>query len=181
MKIDRLSPNYIMVFVDKEELALYGLSSESMSLFDDRSRKLLHDILIRLASELGFVRNGKRLFIKSIPSIKGGCTLHFCIESKPNSESDTEAANPRAYKIDDCDALLDALEKLANTKNQTDCSVSVYLDKDNYIILLDEQAGINEERRLIASEYGEFLGEGKLYSAILDEHCKLLSENALSL
>jgi len=74
MKIDTEHKDSVVIEMTCNELSGYGITFRSMSLSDDHTRVMLHDMLSVL-EHMGLRAAGEKTTVECAPSADGGCVL----------------------------------------------------------------------------------------------------------
>ncbi|MBQ7365162.1 MAG: adaptor protein MecA [Clostridia bacterium] len=143
----------LKIALQKEELAVYGLTVEGFDYSNVETKKALWQILAKAKSEVGFDAADQALYVEVYPSRRGGCEI-FVTKLSDKRQSESVGMRQRVIGFRDMEALLAASEALLRAGY--DASASVFHFRGRYALVLSYPSG---EGRLsyadLALEFGE--------------------------
>jgi negative regulator of genetic competence, sporulation and motility len=164
MNIQKEGIDSIRVDLTADELQEFRLTYPLLNYQDQKTRRLLDQLLKNAGALLGFVRSGGKLLIEIFPAPRQGCTVYFTNLEKKGRRFKQKP--PTAYLFSNSEDLLSAVEQLSTTPAPKS---ELYRLNDNYLLILQEQ----EKNAL--SEYGDRISCTKKELAYIREHGTLLA------
>ncbi len=174
VKIDRLSDNRVLVRIGESELSAYELDYESLSFDNERSKKILLDIMHRACKKSGIETVGKRVIIEAI-MLDRDVYILISVEQKSRRfyrlKSPSQAV---CYMLGESGNFLDAIEKLYRERVLCNRN-SVYLYENRYYLIFDYPS-VPKRLRSILSEYGQSKPD-RVNAARIKETGRLICEH----
>ena len=169
----------LKVTLNQEDLKRWDLTYDQLDYQNDKTRRVLWNLLKNAGSITGFEPNMGKLLIEVFPAPKEGCVIYFTQldDTRSDAPSRVRLKRPRmkpvVYCFDDSDAMLCAMEQLFSYSAQIEESY-VYELAGSYrlIALVDDLRGdwIHE----VLSEFGQPSCTNRTAQAYIREHGRLL-------
>ncbi len=179
MNIEKINSEKLLISLCDKELEEYNLTYEGLNFSDNRSKRVIEELLIRAESKTGMKLNGKKLMIEAM-KYDHGCILLVTVvkHRKRKIYSIKSRSNSYAFRFTCAEELLSCIEQLyrANERNKKS---SILFDNHNYYLLLGNSIPSDCFMR-ITGEYANSVQKGKITCSALKEKCSVLAaENAL--
>ena len=185
MDITLINKKNIKVSLTKEELALSGISIESMDYSDIRTKRFIWNILEKAHSMTGFDGCESKLLLRVFRSSDGGCELFVTKRSENNEKS--KADDGFVCIIDNAENLYLLCEKLRSSgfcgKTSLFCddkgkfALACVYERQLPSYISAKSFKTKESRFDFVYEYGKVYSLSDEISAYLDEHTRLLEKN----
>ena len=162
-----ITDSKLKIICEEEDLALYGLSADSLEYGDEAGRHFIEDILDKAQKKLGFESKHHRILVQIFPSIDGGCEIFIsrlgllaeekslCQKEKSDSK---KALCQKLFFFDKLDFLLEVCKRLAliNSELKSD---AFYLDGKGYYLMIEMNTDLLEEYGLFSLDEYSFILE----------------------
>ena len=185
MDFSLIGPDKLKVDLSAEDLAQLGLDYNGLDYKDERTRKVLADLIIRGRASTGFSPQGAKLYIEIYPRQEGGCVIYYTrITGGQLSAGGSflPGPTPVAFAFEDAGVLLKACAKTYALYRHRILKSCLYSRGRHYRLIvypLDLDGSICVS---FLREYARLVGEGATLAAHIEEHWHLLcAEGALEL
>ena len=177
MFIEQLDKTRLLITLENEDLSIFDLSPDSLSMEDKETRDLFKQLLALAAVKTGVVLRNKTISVELMPYDRG-CFILATIKGKGTRKiyrikKTTSYLPVRFENIGD---MLDAVKNLY-VKGFTEYNCSLYGDRNFYYLLMSSKAAIPKSARIMLSEYGSILPGDNLTVSRIREVCKLICED----
>ena len=179
MNIEKINSEKLLISLCDKELEEYNLTYEGLSFSDNRSKRVIEELLIRAEGKTGMKLNGKKLMIEAM-KYDHGCILLVTVVNRHKRKiySIKSRSNNYAFRFDCAEELLACIEQLYRA-NETNKKSSILSDSRNYYLLLGNCIP-SESFMRITGEYAKSVQSGKITCSALREKCNVIAaENAL--
>ena len=179
MNIEKINSEKLLISLCDKELEEYNLTYEGLSFADNRSKRVIEDLLIRAESKTGMKLNGKKLMIEAM-KYDHGCILLVTVVNRHKRRiySIKSRSNSYAFSFTCAEELLSCIEQLYRA-NERGRNSSILFDNRNYYLMLGNSIPSDCFMR-ITGEYAHSVLSGKITCSALREKCSILAaENAL--
>ena len=150
-----ITDSKLKIICEEEDLALYGLSADSLEYGDEAGRHFIEDILDKAQKKLGFESKHHRILVQIFPSIDGGCEIFI---SRLGLLAEENSLCQKLFFFDKLDFLLEVCKRLAliNSELKSD---AFYLDGKGYYLIIEMNTDLLEEYGLFSLDEYSFILE----------------------
>ena len=162
-----ITDSKLKIICEEEDLALYGLSADSLEYGDEAGRRFIEDILDKAQKRLGFQSKHHRILIQLFPSVDGGCEifisrLGLLTEEKALCREDGSEAKKspceRLFFFEKLDFLLEVCKRLTVIDSELKGD-AFYLEGKGYYLAVELNTDKLEEYGLPSLDEYSFILE----------------------
>ncbi len=177
MKIQQLDHNRILISLCDEDMELFCLDFDALSLSDEHSGSILRDILSQAAAATNTDLSNKHVLIEAIKHDKG-CLLLLTLTVKKHRRiyRVKQSTDVLTFVLKDAERLLGCIQALLPLSSRITSS-SVYLSDDHYYLTVYSQGAVKSCFTNTAMEYSTRRIEGNVIVSYLMEHGRTLSSD----
>lgn len=187
-----INDSKLKIICEEEDLALYGLSVDSLEYGDECGKRFIEEILDKAQRTLGFESKHYRLLIQLFPSLDGGCEIFIsrldllskeslCPSEQTNNKAEISPCK-RLFFFERLDPLLEVCKRLSliDQKIKGD---ALYLEGKGYYLIVELNSNILEEYGIFSLDEFSFIFEYGVAedfltrSPYLYEHAKAICRN----
>ena len=172
MFIEPLDKTKFLVTLVRDDLKIFNIAPNEISLNNENTRTLLKQILSLAAVKSGITLKNKILSVELIP-FDNGCFM--LVSTKPDRKIYKIKKNSSYILVsfDSAAKIFDVFEKIQHIKS-FDLKSSVYSKGEMFYLLLYSKVSIPKALKIILSEYGKIYPCDKLTVMQLEESCKTI-------
>ena len=155
MFIEQLDKTRLLITLESEDLNIFDLEPNSLSMEDKDTRDLFKQLLALAAVKTGVVLRDKTISVEVMPYDRG-CFILATIKSKSKRKiyKIKKTTSYLLVKFSNAGAMLDAVKNLY-CKGFTEYSCNLYVGDGSYYVLISSKASIPTGIRILLSEYGK--------------------------
>ena len=177
MFIEQLDKTRLLITLESEDLSIFDLKPESLSMQDKDTRNLFKQLLALAAVKTGVVLRDKTISVELMP-YDSGCFILATIKAKHTRKlyriKKTDSYLPVSFgNVGD---MLDAVKNLYS-KGFVEYNCSLYSGKNIYYLLMWSKAAIPKSACILISEYGKILSGDNLTVSRIREVCSVICED----
>lgn len=177
MFIEQLDKTRLLITLESEDLSIFDLEPDSLSMEDKDTRDLFKQLLALAAVKTGVVLRDKTISVELMPYDRG-CFILATIKSKGTRKiyriKKTTSYLP--VKFGNISDMLEAVKTLYG-KGFSEYSCSLYSGENFYYLLMSSKAAVPKSVRIMLSEYGKILPEDNLTVSRIREVCRVICED----
>ncbi len=185
LKIKALDATHLLVILAAQEKQALGLALGGTNWGSLHCRLTIARIFAAACSGTGFpLRKGGQIAVRAMETIDGQCVLVFSTISpsvqhhgKRRIYTVKPPVSPTIYRFESAGHVMDALGHLACSG--IECPGRLFLQNQQYLLALSPRLGQRCRADGILKEYGKLWGKGRTAEAMVEEHGKLLSTDAV--
>ena len=166
MRIEMISSDRILISLEEEDLTGYSLTFEDLSLKDDRSRKVLSELMRLAEQKTGLCFHDKRVLLLLTILEKRNRRKFYRIKKEHDF---------LVYVFDHTEEVLRCMETLYRMKEKPFQS-TLYLWKDRYYLVIRSAFLPKDRYYYTIAEFARFSRIGKALPILLSEHAKCLAK-----
>ena len=182
MNIEQIDDSRVLITLCDEDMKSYSVSFDTMSLSDEHTKKVLKQLMYYASDKTGISFEKKHILIEAL-KYEHGCILLFTVSEK---------SKRKIYKIkyyndsyiftfENAEALLSCIQALY-FMNDFRFASSEKKKKKRYYLVINSPAALKPKYICTISEFCSHQFRGRIHTAVLREHAKLISEkNAIEI
>ena len=142
MFIEQLDNTRLLITLESEDLSVFNLEPDSLSMEDKETRDLFKQLLALAAVKTGVVLRNKTISVELMP-YDSGCFILATIKAKGTRKiyRIKKNASYLLVKFENVAAMLDAVENLY-VKGCSEYNCSLYSGKNCYYLLMSSKAAV---------------------------------------
>lgn len=183
--IEQINAKKLLIVLEEKDMDELGLTYESISWSNQKSREIMAKLLTLAKIETGFSIENYKLSIETLPQFNG-CIIIFTLASDSYKENIVESnktylnkakSNTMIYKFDNLDDILKICKQLYNLYESETYKSDVYTYKNEYYLVIHTYEEIKKPVYIMLSEYGEMLKQNKIFISYLDEYGDIIKKD----
>ncbi len=177
MVIEQINEKKLLIVLEEKDMNELGLTYESISWSNHKSRDIMAKLLTLAKIETGFSIENYKLSIETLPQFNG-CIIIFTLINS-NSEDkiaknnkthlNKNKSNTIIYKFDNLDDILKVCKHLYNLYESKTYKSDIYTYQGQYYLVIRPYEEIKKPIYIMLSEYGEILKQNEIFISYLDE------------
>lgn len=174
MTIEQLDTTKVLISLCNEDMEDYSLSFDTMSFYNDSSRRVLMRLLRLACNKTGMPFGSKTVLVEALPH-QSGCLLLVTLMEKQKKRKTYRVKRIKerpCYCFDGAEELLSGIESL-NHKNVSLHMNSLWLFGGKYYLIFDYPL-VSRRARGVLCEYSRELSITDVRAARIRESGKLL-------
>lgn len=185
MVIEQINEKKLLIVLEEKDMNELGLTYESISWSNQKSRDIMAKLLTLAKIETGFSIENYKLSIETLPQFNG-CIIIFTLmnsnfeEKSPKSNKtylNKTKSNTMIYKFDSLDDILQICKQLYDLYEPDTYKSDVYTYQDEYYLVIHPYEEIKKPVYIMLSEYGEILKQNKIFISYLDEYGDVIKKD----
>ena len=181
MFIEQLDQSRLLITLESEDLSIFDLEPDSISMEDKNTQNLFKQLLALAAVKTGVVLRNKIISVELMPYDRG-CFILATIKSKSSRKiyriKKDDSYLPVKFK-NVCD-MLDTVKNL-HIKGYAQYNCSLYSNENFYYLLISSKAVVPQSVKIMLSEYGKILPGDALTVSRIRETCSVICDNILKI
>jgi negative regulator of genetic competence, sporulation and motility len=178
LHIEVIRKDKLRIKINREELREYDLSYDKLDYRSPLTKKIISDILVKAKHQTGLSFDKGRLFIEAFPTSDGGCVMYFNVSEIGYEPCEKELSIPLIFRFDNINNVFEGIDILKSKYYFQILSSSLYKNEKAYYLSVIPLVKVKKGFFENLSEYGVFIGSGRIKLAFLEEHAKLIARNS---
>lgn len=177
MFIEQLDKTRLLITLESEDLSVFDLEPDSLSMENKETRDLFKQLLALAAVKTGVVLRNKTISVELMP-YDSGCFILATIKAKGTRKiyKIKKTTSYLPVKFGNVTAMLNAVKNLY-TKGFSEYNCSLYSGESYYYLLMSSKAAVPKAVRIMLSEYGKILSDDSLTVSRIRETCSVICED----
>lgn len=177
MFIEQLDKTRLLINLESEDLNIFDLDPNSISMEDKETRDLFKQLLSLAAIKTGIVLRDKTISVELMPYDRG-CFILATVKAKGRRKTYRikKTTSHLLMKFKNVGDMLEAV-KLLYDKGFSEYGCSLYRGQLRYYLLISSKASVPKNIRIMLSEYGKICQCDNLTAVRVNEMCTVICKD----
>lgn len=183
MNIEIMGQKMVKVTLTDNDLKQYHISYDKLDYNNAETRRVVYELIQLIRENTTVDLSSKKILVETFRAKNGGCIFYISANldiiayAKPISKNSSGFNTPLIFEFSNFDNLCSACKHLYKMYNHIILKSNLFVNNQNYVLTLYTYFKQDDKIINLATEYGEYFGQGDLKNALIAEHSDIIIKN----